>query len=430
MPDREVKRHVVKFDFYAEPTKVVEYLRQKRPEVHFDYDEIMHGAHHRAFTVAKITKLDLLSDVQESLVYAAENGLGFEEWKKSLLPTLAKKGWLGNVDTKDPKTGEIKQIYVGSRRLKNIYNTNMRVAYAVGAYEEAMSSDAQFLRYTAVLDSKTRASHRALHGVILPKDHPFWDTHYPPNAWNCRCKARAYTKQELKSRGWSITENIPSVEPHPDWAYNVGKTDNLDAVFADKVEKLKDRAVSKDFYENAKAFLGELEHKRNLYVWQSGLDEAVEQIIVKDDPKTPINMVQVGLLGEAIAKAASKILGLDVNSGGIILTKDRLIHASPKRKSAYEHAFRVEEIRQIVKILDDQNNAYVDTRDDKNNIVFIFKDEKDDTKLNLIPIEIAKTHKKFKIKNYLLTLDKANKGDIVGLIRNGSIKKVFGAGGI
>lgn len=420
----------MKFDFYAEPTKVVEYLRQKRPEVHFDYDEIMHGAHHRAFTVAKITKLDLLSDVQESLAYAAENGLGFEEWKKSLLPTLAKKGWLGNVDAKDPKTGEIKQIYVGSRRLKNIYNTNMRVAYAVGAYEEAMSSDAQFLRYTAVLDSKTRASHRALHGVILPKDHPFWDTHYPPNAWNCRCKARAYTKQELKSRGWSITENIPSVEPHPDWAYNVGKTDNLDAVFADKVEKLKDKAASKDFYENAKAFLGELERKRNLYVWQSGLDEAVEQIIVKDDPKTPINMVQVGLLGEAIANAASKILGLDVNSGGIILTKDRLIHASPKRKSAYEHAFRVEEIRQIVKILDDQNNAYVDTRDDKNNIVFIFKDEKDDTKLNLIPIEISKTHKKFKIKNYLLTLDKANKGDIVGLIRNGSIKKVFGAGGI
>lgn len=420
----------MKFDFYAEPAKVVEYLRQKRPEVHFDYDEIMHGAHHRAFTVAKITKLDLLSDVQESLAYAAENGLGFEEWKKSLLPTLAKKGWLGNVDAKDPKTGEIKQIYVGSRRLKNIYNTNMRVAYAVGAYEEAMNSDAEFIRYTAVLDSKTRASHRALHGVVLPKDHPFWDTHYPPNAWNCRCKARAYTKQELKSRGWSVTENIPSVEPHPDWAYNVGKTDNLDAVFADKVEKLKDKAASKDFYENAKAFLGELERKRNLYVWQSGLDEAVEQIIVKDDPKTPINMVQVGLLSEAIANAASKILGLDVNSGGIILTKDRLIHASPKRKSAYEHAFRVEEIRQIVKILDDQNNAYVDTRDDKNNIVFIFKDEKDDTKLNLIPIEISKTHKKFKIKNYLLTLDKANKGDIVGLIRNGSIKKVFGAGGI
>ena len=420
----------MKFDFYAEPTKVVEYLRQKRPEVHFDYDEIMHGAHHRAFTVAKITKLDLLSDVQESLAYAAKSGLGFEEWKKSLLPTLAKKGWLGNVDAKDPKTGEIKQIYVGSRRLKNIYNTNMRVAYAVGAYEEAMNSDAEFLRYTAVLDSKTRASHRALHGVVLPKDHPFWDTHYPPNAWNCRCKARAYTKQELKSRGWSVTENIPSVEPHPDWAYNVGKTDNLDAVFADKVEKLKDKAASKDFYENAKAFLGELERKRNLYVWQSGLDEAVEQIIVKGDPKTPINMVQVGMLGEALANAASKILGLDVNSGGIILTKDRLIHASPKRKSTYEHAFRVEEIGQIVKILDDQSNAYVDTRDDKNNIVFIFKDEKDDTKLNLIPIEITKTHKKFKIKNYLLTLDKVNKGDIVGLIRNGSIKKVFGAGGI
>lgn len=414
----------MKFDFYAEPTKVVEYLRQKRPEVHFDYDEIMHGAHHRAFTVAKITKLDLLSDVQESLAYAAENGLGFEEWKKSLLPTLAQKGWLGNVDAKDPRTGEIKQIYVGSRRLKNIYNTNMRVAYAVGAYEEAMSSDAQFLRYTAVLDSKTRASHRALHGVILPKDHPFWDTHYPPNAWNCRCKARAYTKQELKSRGWSITENIPSVEPHPDWAYNVGKTDILDAVFADKVEKLKDKAVSKDFYENAKAFLGELERKRNLYVWQSGLDEAIEQIIVKDDPKTPINMVQVGMLGEALASAASKILGLDVNSGGIILTKKHLSHASPKRKEAYDHAFRVEEMKQIVSVLNDESKAYADLREKHKNIIFVFDDDKDETKINLVPIEISKIIHKFKQSNYVITLDKTLKSEFEKELRDGTIIKI------
>lgn len=28
---------------------------------------------------------------------------------------------------------------------------------------------------------------RALHGVTLPVGHPFWDSHFPPNGWNCRC---------------------------------------------------------------------------------------------------------------------------------------------------------------------------------------------------------------------------------------------------
>ena len=405
----------------------------------------MHEAHSRAFTVAKIARIDLLSDIQTSLSEAYKKGRGFGEWRDNIKPVLAKKGWLGYVTVERPKAGETEgagggnprsesglsppeksktTIYVGSRRLKNIYNTNMRVAYAVGAYEEAMNSDAQFLRYTAVLDSKTRASHRALHGVILPKDHPFWDTHYPPNAWNCRCKARAYTKQELGSRGWSVTENIPSVEPHPDWAYNVGKTDILDAVFVDKVEKLKDKAVSEDFYKNAKAFLGELERKRNLYVWQSGLDEAVEQIIVKDDPKTPINMVQVGMLSDAIANAASKILGLDVNSGGIILTKKHLSHASPKRKEAYDHAFRVEEMKQIVSVLNDESKAYADLREKHKNIIFVFDDDKDETKINLVPIEISKIIHKFKQSNYVITLDKTLKSEFEKELRDGTIIKI------
>lgn len=46
------------------------------------------------------------------------------------------------------------------------------------------------LRYIAVQDERTREPHAALHGCVIPIDHPFWDKYYPPNGWNCRCSVQ------------------------------------------------------------------------------------------------------------------------------------------------------------------------------------------------------------------------------------------------
>ena len=129
-------------------------------------------------------------------------------------------------------------------------------------------------------------------------------------------------------------------------------------------------------------------------------------------------------MSKILADLASKILNKSIESGGIVLTKKELTHASPKRKQAYQHAFRVEEMKRIVEVLQDEDKAYVDLREGKNNIVFIFDDEADETRLNLIPIEVSKTHKKFKVKNYVITLDKNIKEDILGAIKGGEIKKL------
>ena len=56
-----------------------------------------------------MTNLDLLKDMQSSLTKAFKDGIGFDEWKKSVKPMLAKKGWLGNIKVKDPKTGKEKR---------------------------------------------------------------------------------------------------------------------------------------------------------------------------------------------------------------------------------------------------------------------------------------------------------------------------------
>ena len=63
------------------------------------------------------------------------------------------------------------------------------ISYAVGQ-RQAMEDVADLLpiwRYSAVGDDRTRPSHMALDGLEYPANHPFWQLHYPPWEFNCRC---------------------------------------------------------------------------------------------------------------------------------------------------------------------------------------------------------------------------------------------------
>jgi hypothetical protein len=66
------------------------------------------------------------------------------------------------------------------------------------------------LRYIAVMDERTRPLHRAWHNTVLPIDHPWWETHFPPNGWNCRCSVQALGEPDLKKLGLKVSENPPS----------------------------------------------------------------------------------------------------------------------------------------------------------------------------------------------------------------------------
>lgn len=61
--------------------------------------------------------------------------------------------------------------------------------------------------YDAVNDNRTRPQHKAWDNIVLPVDHPFWDTHYPPNGWNCRCLPRSLNDRDSKRLGLEVSEN-------------------------------------------------------------------------------------------------------------------------------------------------------------------------------------------------------------------------------
>jgi len=236
-------KHII--EFKLPPKEAIEYLKQKGYKLTFNYQELQKEAHHHAFTVAKIQRLDLLFDIKEALHKALKSGQSFEQFKKEIKPTLIKKGWWGKVEAIDKKTGEIKNITVNSHRLHTIFFTNTRVAYQVKkAKKYYEDKNITYLKYIAILDNNVRPSHKAMHGIILPKEHSFWQTNFPPNGYNCRCRVRAISKLSANRQKDKIKQSLELAKNNPIIA---------DKEFAHDITKGRyfDRYTLNDSYTNA-----------------------------------------------------------------------------------------------------------------------------------------------------------------------------------
>lgn len=164
-------------------------------------------AHARAFSVAKATQLDVLADLRAAVDKAIAEGTTLHQFRKELKPTLQSKGWWGEKEVVDPKTGEKVLAQLGSAaRLRTIYETNLRQAQSAGRYERMQRTKERrpYARYVCVDDGNTRAEHWAWHELILPVDDPWWDTHWPPNGWGCRCKVMQLSDRDLARYGFKV----------------------------------------------------------------------------------------------------------------------------------------------------------------------------------------------------------------------------------
>lgn len=238
------------------PADAVAYMRDKTVGGRFSFDwrDVWQEEHLTSFVVAKMTAADLLADVHQGVLDAIEQGWTRRMFIDRLRPLLEERGWWGVKEQLDPVTGRMRPVRLGSpRRLGIIYDTNMRMAHAAGRWQrfEAAKGALPYLVYTAVQDERTRHDHARWGGrgaprVVLPIDHPFWRTHYPPNGWRCRCIVMAAnaamlegwglkvtTEAELEALDWKKTrpwlnkrtgrtEAVPA-GIDPGFAYNVGQ---------------------------------------------------------------------------------------------------------------------------------------------------------------------------------------------------------------
>ncbi|NDK99449.1 phage minor head protein [Photorhabdus bodei] len=189
------------------PKRAIGYLQSKGYKITWDWEELWQETHARAFTVAKVTRLDILEDIRQALQQALDEGKTDRWFRQELEPTLRRKGWWGTQETDDPVTEERVTIQQGSPwRLDTIFRTNMSVLYSAGRWAEQMENidDRPYWMYTGINDNHTRKSHLALHGLVFRSDDPFWQAFYPPNGWRCRCSVIALSHDDVRSRGTKV----------------------------------------------------------------------------------------------------------------------------------------------------------------------------------------------------------------------------------
>lgn len=183
-----------------------DYLAGKARLPSSSWTDLKEGAHARSFVVAGATKDALLADFHQAVTRAVAEGRTKADFLRDFDAIVARHGW----------------SHKGGRawRAGVIYNTNMRMAFSAGRWSQVRSTAARlaargetvYLRYSAVLDGATRPLHREWGtaggtGIILPWDHPFWDTHFPPNDWGCRCTVEILTVDDLDRLGLSVTQD-------------------------------------------------------------------------------------------------------------------------------------------------------------------------------------------------------------------------------
>lgn len=194
------------------------------------WKDVWQAEHDRAFMVAGAVKADVLADLAAAVDKAISQGTTLEEFRRDFRKIVAEKGWQISPAGQGTKKGE-------AWRTKVIYRTNVATSYHAGRFAQLTAAKFPYWIYFHGNSSEPRLQHLAWDGLILPADHPFWATHYPPNGWGCSCYVSG--ARSLKSAAilggkpdLKLPDNWQSIDPRTGapigvskgWAYAPGAT--------------------------------------------------------------------------------------------------------------------------------------------------------------------------------------------------------------
>ena len=161
----------------------------------------------RAFTVAGIEQLDVLRRIRDAVAKLPE-GKNWDEAKKEIASEIS------------PYTGgDMKAARAKAEHTLRIHGFQ---AYAVARHQQQMKTADIFpyWKYVTVGDARVRPAHAALDGKVLRADDEWWQTHYPPWDWGCRCIVEQLDEEDAMAAGVTDGKQMPTLGRSDTFAFD------------------------------------------------------------------------------------------------------------------------------------------------------------------------------------------------------------------
>jgi len=156
------------------------------------FERLSTAAKQKAFRIAGVNNARLIQAVRNRIAASIKRGTTWAEVRKEITKLFDVAG----------------EELPGLGRLRQTFITNTQQAYNDARRElfEQETGTFPFWQYLTVGNGTAgvngvRATHAALHGLIFRAEDPFWNSHYPPWDFNCRCYVVALTEGQARGAG-------------------------------------------------------------------------------------------------------------------------------------------------------------------------------------------------------------------------------------
>jgi SPP1 gp7 family putative phage head morphogenesis protein len=177
--------------------EAIAYLKAKTPFPSTSYKQYSGQLQDVAFTVAQITQVSLLAEIQAIIVKQLETGITIDGFKRDFDTALEKAGW---------------SLANRGYRAELVIQQNVRTAYSRGRWEQMRSPSITKARpywEWRHRDSRVpRPHHLAQNGKVYPADADAWKAIFPC-PFGCRCTAHALSDRDLKRLNLTVSEPPP-----------------------------------------------------------------------------------------------------------------------------------------------------------------------------------------------------------------------------
>ena len=168
-----------------------------------DWLDIQAAYNDYAFYVTGAMQADLVADLRDAVQTAIVDGKDIRWFKEQFDKIVSDHGWgATNPKFNDPSYRDW--------RARIIYSTNANVSFAAGRWAQLTEPGFAAVANTWVyrhsdLVSHPRPKHVAWNRLALSAGDPWWQTHYPPKGFGCRCYVIAMTKETALAGGYRFS---------------------------------------------------------------------------------------------------------------------------------------------------------------------------------------------------------------------------------